>query len=318
MTYLQTGRVDLFFSWLALKPLNLFWLILEFFRFRPKIVNLHFPDHQLLECLILKFFFHFRIIISLHGNEVERIMKLKKTSIKYFYYNKIFESAFCITGCSKYLINKFKLIFPHIDHRKYIILYNGVSNEFINPKIYKQKSKFIFSASRFVPVKGLDLLLEAKKSLKENHLIIAGGFEKNLSKLGLKKEKNIDLIGPISKMEIVKYLTKTQLTVIPSKMEAYGILLAEALCCGSPVVITNVGGVSEVISLAKNNLNSDEEEIFDQFIILVEPDAFSIKNGIKTLMDFHNFSEYLELVPKIRTEFKWSKRLEDFYDLLLL
>ena len=43
-------------------------------------------------------------------------------------------------------------------------------------------------------------------------------------------------------------------------MEAYGILLAEALCCGSPVVITNVGGISETISLAKNNLNSDEEK----------------------------------------------------------
>ena len=135
--------------------------------------------------------------------------------------------------------------------------------------------------------------------------------------MGLRKEKNIDLIGPISKIEIAKYLSMAQLTAIPSKMEAYGILLAEALCCGSPVVITNVGGVSETISLAKNNLNSNEKEIFDQFVILVEPDAFSIKNGIETLMNSYTISQYLELVPKIRTEFKWSKRLEYFYDLLL-
>ena len=73
--------------------------------------------------------------------------KLKK-SIKYYFYNKIFQSAYCITGCSKYLINKFKLVFPDIDYNKYVILYNGVSNEFINHKIYNRKSKFIFSASR--------------------------------------------------------------------------------------------------------------------------------------------------------------------------
>ena len=30
MHYLRTGRLDLFFSWLVLKPLNLSWLILEF------------------------------------------------------------------------------------------------------------------------------------------------------------------------------------------------------------------------------------------------------------------------------------------------
>ena len=315
--YLRSGRIDLFFLWMALKPLNFLWLFTEFYRFKPKIVNLHFPDHQLLECILLKIIFRFKLIISLHGNEVDRMEKLRKKSIKYYFYNKIFQYAYCITGCSKYLINKFEIVFPHIDSNKYIILYNGVSDEFINHKIYEQKSKFIFSAGRFVPVKGLDLLLEANKSLKENHLIIAGGFEKDLLKLGLRKEKNINLIGPISKMEIAKYLSTTQLTAIPSKIEAYGILLAEALCCGSPVVITNVGGISETISLAKNNLNSYEKEIFDHFVILVEPDAFSIKNGIETLMNSNIISQFLELVPKIRTEFKWSKRLEDFYDLLL-
>ncbi len=315
--YLRSGRIDLFFLWMVLKPLNFIWLFVEFYKFKPRIVNLHFPDHQLLECLLLKIIFRFKLIISLHGNEVDRMEKLKNKRIKYYFYDNIFQFAYCITGCSKYLIDKFKLIFPHINYNKYAILYNGVSDEFIYHKIYNQKSSFIFAASRFVPVKGLDLLLEANKSLRENHLIIAGGFEKDLSNLGLRKENNIDLIGPISKMEIAKYLSTAQLTAIPSKMEAYGILLAEALCCGSPVVITNVGGVSETISLAKKNLNANEGEIFDQFVILVEPDALSIKNGIETLVNSDIISQYLELVPKIRTEFKWSKRLEGFYDLLL-
>ena len=73
--YFRSGRLDLFFLWMVLKPLNFLWIFTEFYRFKPKIVNLHFPDHQLFECLLLKLFFSFKLIISLHGNEVDRYVK---------------------------------------------------------------------------------------------------------------------------------------------------------------------------------------------------------------------------------------------------
>ena len=102
MHYLRTGRLDLFFSWLVLKPLNLSWLILEFFRFKPKIVNLHFPDHQLLECLILKSIFRFKIIISLHGNEVKRMAGLKKLNLKYHLYHRLLSQQNLLLGAHSF------------------------------------------------------------------------------------------------------------------------------------------------------------------------------------------------------------------------
>ena len=125
------------------------------------------------------------------------------------------------------------------------------------------------------------------------------------------------MLGAITKERMARYLSETRLIVVPSKIEGYGIIIAEAICCGSAVLATNVGGIPEVISIAKSNLNQNEKEIFDQFVILVEPDALSIKKGIETLVNSDIISQYLELVPKIRTEFKWSKRLKGFYDLLL-
>ena len=54
--YLRTGRIDLFFAWIFYKPVTIIRLFFFFIKKKPKIVNLHFPDNQLLECAIFKFF----------------------------------------------------------------------------------------------------------------------------------------------------------------------------------------------------------------------------------------------------------------------
>ena len=75
--YLRNWRVDLLVAWLIVKPITIIKLFLYFRRYSPKIVNLHFPDNQLTECLILKYFFEFKLIISMHGNDVEQLLKIK-------------------------------------------------------------------------------------------------------------------------------------------------------------------------------------------------------------------------------------------------
>ena len=119
--YINAGRIDLLFAWVLYKPVTLTKLIIDFIRFKPKIVNLHFPDHQLFECYLLMHLFHFKLVISLHGDEVERMQKLKKSSIKYHFYNYLFKPAIYITGCSQYLIDQFHILFPHLNRNKCII-----------------------------------------------------------------------------------------------------------------------------------------------------------------------------------------------------
>ena len=51
------------------------------------------------------------------------------------------------------------------------------------------------------------------------------------------------------------------ITIIPSLIEPYGIFVAEALCSGSPIVATNVGGIPEVVNIAKNKLRTKKIEI---------------------------------------------------------
>ena len=121
----------------------------------------------------------------------------------------------------------------------------------------------------------------------------------------------------LSSNELAKHLTEIKLTVIPSRKEPYGIIVAEALCCGSPVVATNVGGIPELIALATEKLSPTEKEIFNHLVKLVEPEIESIRAGLNKIMEnYSGLEEYLKLIPKVRKQFSWSKRLDQFHNVL--
>ncbi|MFL3015358.1 MAG: glycosyltransferase [Candidatus Neomarinimicrobiota bacterium] len=61
-------------------------------------------------------------------------------------------------------------------------------------------------------------------------------------------------------MKISSYFSRTSVTVISSRYEAYGIVIVEAICCGSPIVATKVGGIPEIIKLFQNDMSINEKK----------------------------------------------------------
>ena len=279
-------------------------------------MNLHFPDHQLLECYLLMLLFRFKLIISLHGNEVERMSIFKKNTLRYYFYEKLFYSAEYITGCSQYLLDEFQKIFPQIESGKYFTIHNGVGKLHLTQNITENKNNHIFTAARFVPKKGLKLLFEAYQQDTDFALLIAGGNENELESLQLEIKNGISLLGELNPEDVAKQLATSKITVIPSITEPYGIIVAEAICCGSPVVATNVGGIPEVIALAKTNLNSTEKVVFDMWVKIVDPEVATIRSGIDSVLkNYSDLEDYINLVPNIRKQFYWSKRLDQYHNL---
>lgn len=115
------------------------------------------------------------------------------------------------------------------------------------PVICPEK-KIILFLSRLHPKKGIDLLLKAGGILLEEglpiQLLIAGPGDdhyveelKSLScKLGI--EKHTEFLGMVRGVEKRSVFQLSDVFVLPTYQENFGLVIAEAMACGTPVVTT--------------------------------------------------------------------------------
>ena len=119
--------------------------------------------------------------------------------------------------------------------------------------INKTYNKIVCFAGRLVENKGVDLLLKAVKEYEKDDVLtlIAGDGEerKNLNEmaqeLGL---KNVVFLGNQSHDNLRKIYNISDVSVVPSRKEAFGLVAIESIACGTPVIATNQGGMPDFIS----------------------------------------------------------------------
>ena len=121
------------------------------------------------------------------------------------------------------------------------------------------KDDYYLTASRFVPYKRIDLITEAFSKMPDRKLIIIGdGPEED--KIKSKSGSNIEFLGYKSGEELVKYMQKAKAFVFAAE-EDFGIMIVEALSCGTPVIAFSKGGASETIVDEENGILYNEQTI---------------------------------------------------------
>ena len=125
-----------------------------------------------------------------------------------------------------------------------------VLNEFGIKDDYDNVISFV---GKLTEIKGVDTLLEALAINNDKNLLtlIAGDgelredLEKQVKDLNL---ENVIFLGNLPQDKLQKIYNIVDCSIVPSRKEAFGLVAAEALACGAPVIATNIGGLSEIVT----------------------------------------------------------------------
>jgi glycosyltransferase involved in cell wall biosynthesis len=149
------------------------------------------------------------------------------------------------------LSQKQKEIFINNGFNKVKVIGNPI--DFPNTIRITNKQNIIIFAGRLTPGKGVDLLIKILPKFFSNFpsykFIFAGeGFYKNeLTKLSF-KEKRIKVLGQVDHKKLLRILIKAKAVIAPSIWpEPFGRIVLEAISRGTPVVVSNRGGLPEIV-----------------------------------------------------------------------
>jgi glycosyltransferase involved in cell wall biosynthesis len=115
----------------------------------------------------------------------------------------------------------------------------------------------LLAVGSITPRKGYDILLEALGGLTELpwRLTIAGDITRSASAFArlqadlarLKLRDRVELIGAVDQTRLAELYANTDVFVLASLFEGYGMVFGEAIAHGLPVVATAVGAAQEIV-----------------------------------------------------------------------
>jgi glycosyltransferase involved in cell wall biosynthesis len=150
--------------------------------------------------------------------------------------------------------------------------------------------------------KGLDTLLSTMASLALERpgvrLRIAGRgrdatrLRAMVRQLGV--ESNVSILGPVPEMERQALFAGALLVVMPSRFEGFGLVAAEAMAAGIPLVASDIGALRDVVGAGG---------------VLVPPgDAPALASAIGALLDDRDARERLSAAARVAADrFRWER-----------
>lgn len=191
-----------------------------------------------------------------------------------------------------------------ISEHKGVVIYNPVSIPKSFPKISSEFFQIVY-VGRLEKVKNVATLIQAFANIQNSNstLTIVGDGRERTGLESLAKDLKIEdrVVFTGFQPEPSQFLSQSDLYVLPSYSEGFGIAAVEAMFLKVPVLATNVGGIPEFINHGENgwlfNPNSVEDlvEKLTYILSLNTDDRASIGNkGFEDVSNRFTVEKYIE------------------------
>jgi glycogen(starch) synthase len=212
----------------------------------------------------LKHVFRKPLLVTMHSTEMGRRDGLHTTTEKMIHETEAWLTyeAWKVICCSNYMISHVKYAFG-LPSDKLVMIPNGVntqtydnidSNNDFRSKYALPHEKIVLYVGRLVYEKGIHVLINAVPKVLEKvsakFIIVGNGYMKEqllniVRSMGL--EHKVLFEGFVDQATLLRHQKNADVSVVPSLFEPFGIVALEAMAAKSPVVVSDTGGLSEIV-----------------------------------------------------------------------
>ena len=188
--------------------------------------------------------------------------------------------------------------------------FTGIDRDYdFRRRFAMDNEKIILYVGRLVYEKGVQHLISAMPKILENYhdskLVIAGkgGMIDELKSQveSMRLSNKVYFTGYLNQKEVQKMYKCADVAVFPSTYEPFGIVALEAMLAGIPTVVSDIGGLNEIVEHGVNGMKSytgNPNSIADSVLsLLFDPQlAMNVTKNAKN---------------KVKDEFNWQKIAQD-------
>ena len=197
------------------------------------------------------------------------IVSLRGSDVPYYdiYNSKVHFFNLALKPVNKYIWKKAKRVIALSESLKTTalksatnqpigVIPNGVETELFKPNSNGRqpgKQLRLITVSRLIKRKGIDHILKALAELRDEKISLlivgTGSYEDYLKELCSKLKLNdiVNFYGYCPREELPKLYNNADVFILPSLAESFGLVFAEAMACGLPIIGAKTGGIVDLV-----------------------------------------------------------------------
>jgi glycosyltransferase involved in cell wall biosynthesis len=264
----------------------------------------------------LKHVFRKPLLVTMHSTEVGRRDGLHTSTEKMIYETEAWLTyeAWKVICCSNYMVSHVKWAFGLPDD-KLVMVPNGVNTKVyedvqgldcasFRAKFASPEEKLVLFVGRLVYEKGAQVLINAIPKIVEKvnakFVFVGSGYMKDqlstiVKSMGL--EHKVLFTGFVDEDVLLRLQSCADVSVVPSLFEPFGIVALEAMAAKSAVVVSDTGGLSEIVDHESTGVK------------VYPNNTESLAWGITRVLLDDKFREHLKqnAYVKIQEKYDWDK-----------
>ena len=216
----------------------------------------------------LKYRFHLPMLATIHATEYGRNNGISGPTQEYInsVEGDLQHEAWRVIVCTEFMKrecehalntpwDKMDVIYNGVDATKFVLAdFTQAEKAAFRAQFAAPEEKIIFFVGRMVREKGVQVLIESLPKVRWGYhdaklLIVGGGQRQHLVNLAsyLGMERHVYFTGFVPDEDLMKIFGIIDIACFPSLYEPFGIVALEAMAVGAPVVVSDAGGLPEVV-----------------------------------------------------------------------